>query len=229
MTHDNDEWGNIELPGFSDEDLFSENINFRLAAKGRWSDPKIRKNYLSGFRERADNLTDEQRKALSVKSKLAYANMSQEQKDLLTQEKLERWQDEEYRNRMMEYYNTPEYKEYITQRNRDLALDPSWKKKVSKNNKAKRANTEHVKRHAKSVKDRSNNNEEWIRKNCHPVSTPYGVFQKAKDAAVEYQKEHGGVFTSVCVKLRQWYKKDSKSEWKYITWEEYDEWKASNK
>lgn len=228
MTKDNDEWGNIELPGFSDEELFDPNINFRLAAKSRWNDPKSRQQYLNAFRERFSNLTNEQRKAISIKNKLAYANMSEQQKDLLKQKKIELWQDKEYRNRMMEYYNTPEYKNYITQKNRNLALDPDWKEKVSENNKAKRQNTKHVELHAKSVKDRSNNNEKWIRKNCRPVSTPYGVFQKAKDAAVEYQKEHGGVLTSISIKLRQWYKKDSKPEWKYITWEEYDNWKLEN-
>ena len=34
-----EEWGNIELPGLSDEELFSKNWNLSAASKEMWQDP----------------------------------------------------------------------------------------------------------------------------------------------------------------------------------------------
>jgi hypothetical protein len=39
---------------------------------------------------------------------------------------------------------------------------------------------------------------------------------------LEYQKEHGGIITSIAVKIRSWLKDDKKPEWQYLTWEKYE-------
>jgi hypothetical protein len=137
------------------------------------------------------------------------------------------WSDPEIRRKHKERHNTPEYLEYIGKRNRELAKDPKWREKVANNNKAKRTDPSHLKKHQAGVISRSNNNEEWIRKNCRPVSTPYGVFQKAKDVMDLYHNEHGGNRESVAVKLRSWLKSEKKPDWKYLTWKEYDKYKET--
>lgn len=121
-----------------------------------------------------------------------------------------------------EFYDNPTYLKKVTKKNRKLAEDPSWREKVAKNNKAKRSNPTHLEKHQAGVADRSTNNEEWIRKNCRPVSTPYGVFQKTKDVMDLYHAEHGGKRESIAVKLRSWLNSDKKPEWKYLSWEEYN-------
>lgn len=133
-----------------------------------------------------------------------------------------RWANPEERIKHKARMNAPEVLKATTEKNRKLAKDPKWREKVANNNKAKRTDPTHLKKHQEGVTDRSNNNKEWIRKNCRPVSTPYGIFQKAKDVMDLYHEENGGKRESVAVKLRSWLKSDKKPDWKYLTWEEYN-------
>ena len=109
-----------------------------------------------------------------------------------------------FEEKRKEYYSNPKVIANITERNRLLAQDVDWLKKVDKVNKQKRQDPNHIKKHAKAVKDRSNNDTNWIRKNCRPVQTPHGVFQKVKDAAIEEHKICGGKFINVCINVRRW-------------------------
>jgi hypothetical protein len=175
----------------------------RLADANRKSavDPVARKNRADGNRKKAKD------PAWQQKHKEGYER---------------RWADPEERIKHKARMNAPDVLKATTEKNRKLAKDPVWREKVANNNKAKRTDSTHLKKHQAGVTDRSNNNEGWIRKNCRPVSTPYGIFQKAKDVMDLYHAENGGKRESVAVKLRSWLKSDKKPDWNYLTWEEYD-------
>ena len=231
---DDIEWGNKTLPGLSDEELMNTNWNIVTAARERSKNPEwiaknkalaIRKSkdpkWLAKIRKvnRKNAKKPERRKKMLKKLKERVKDPNYLMKQSKAQKKV--WQNEEYRNKMLERYNTPEYKEYIKKRNKKIAKRDH--DKIVKRNQDLARNPKWLKANAKACANRSENNEEWIRKNCRPVSTPYGIFKKAKDAAIEYNKEYPNEkFTSVCIKLRSWYRSDKKPEWKYLTWEEYD-------
>lgn len=133
----------------------------------------------------------------------------------------EKWDDPEFREKMLSYYNTPEYKEYITKRNRKVAIRDH--DKIVKRNQALAKDPLWLEANAKATANRSENNEEWIRKNCRPVSTPYGIFKRSKEAIEAYCADHPEErYASVNLKLRRWYKSNKKPDWTYLTWEEYD-------
>lgn len=133
----------------------------------------------------------------------------------------EKWDNPEYREKMLSYYNTPEYKEYISERNRKVAIRDH--DKIVKKNQTLAKDPKWLEANAKAQANRSENNEEWIRKNCRPVSTPYGIFKRVKEAIEAYCAHHPEErYASVNLKLRRWYKSNKKPEWAYLTWEEYD-------
>jgi hypothetical protein len=197
------------------------------ANRKKHADTETAKRIAEGNRNRKERLGPKYSKRVSEGQRRRYENMSEEERREMSNRRKEVWADSDYRESMMTYYHSAEYTDYITNRNRELAKDPEWREKVAKNNKAKRSDPGHLEKHQAGVANRSNNNEEWIRKNCRPVSTPYGIFQKAKDVMDLYHLENGGNRESVAVKLRNWLKSDKKPEWKYLTWEEYDEYKKT--
>lgn len=220
--HDKDEWGNIPLPGLSDEELFNTNWNYVAAAQGRANDPKWRENNLKCNQGRKERLGKEYSNNVSQAQKKRYANMSEEEKLEHSQRSKEIWQDPEYVNRMREYYDNPEYRVEHQKRVKEVANRPEMLAWYKEFNSSKRQDPNHIVKHNESVKHRSEHNEDWIRKNCRPVQCPLGIFRKAKDMMDEYHKIYGGNRQSVAVKLRTWLKSDKKSDWKYLTWEEYD-------
>jgi hypothetical protein len=108
-----------------------------------------------------------------------------------------------------------------------LKYNPVFMEKVAKNNKAKRDNPEHIQKHQTAI-DKRTESEDWIRKNCRPIKSPYGIFPIFKQACLEYQKKHGGNIGSIVVKIRRWIKSGKKPEWQYLTWEQYDLFKGTN-
>ena len=200
LFNDESLWGNQETDSLSHDDIMNKNWNQITANREIARRPEVRAKVDAATRKRAkDPAWRKKRSELSKKV----------------------WENEEFYNKMKEYYNTPEYKEYISKRSKkiakrdydkivkrihDQAKDPVW-----------------LKANAKAQANRSKNNEEWIRKNCRPVSTPYGVFMRAKEAIEAYCAEHPNErYESVNLKLRRWYKSNQKPDWYYLTWEEYD-------
>jgi hypothetical protein len=63
MINDKDEWGNISIPGISDEELYTKNWNMVAAQKLKMADPKIREKIRqSNIKTKKENpLTKEQR------------------------------------------------------------------------------------------------------------------------------------------------------------------------
>ena len=186
-------------------------------------DPKWREGQRQNAIAYWNSLSDDEKSEWSQVQKDFWNKMSEEEYARRCAKAKEVANDPVLKERLREeLYDTPEYREYIQKRSKKIAQRPEMQEWYKEFNKAKREDPEHVKRHAKGVKDRSNKNKEWIRKNCRPVDTPYGVFEKAKDVMDIYHQENGGNRESVAVKLRNWLKSDKKPEWKYLTWEEYD-------
>lgn len=206
LFNDDSLWGNQETEDLTHDEIMNTNWNRVTACRLRAQDPKWRKNITKANQrpKSAETLEKARKSTLEVNTRPEFIQ----------------WKKE--------YYGSAEYKEYITERSRSIAKR-DYDKIVERNRRLAK-DEEWIKSNKEACKNRSENNEEWIRKNCKPVSTPYGVFQKTKDAAIAYNNEHSTeVFESVCLKLRRWYKSDKKPDWKYITWEEYDEYMEKNK
>ena len=187
MNTNTEEWGNIELPGLSDEKLLNTNWNYVAAGKGRSQDSKWRENNLKANQNRKERLGPDYSKRVSDAQRLRYDNMSEDERIEMSNRSKATWENEEYANRMRAFYSSSEYKEYITKRNKELAKRPDWKEKISKLNKDKRSNPDHIKKHQDAINKRTQD-PEWRRKQAErakPVITPYGIFGKLKDAALE--------------------------------------------
>lgn len=50
QEHDDEQWGNIELPGLSDEELFKKNWNLISAIRERYKDDEYRKKHAESIR-----------------------------------------------------------------------------------------------------------------------------------------------------------------------------------
>lgn len=122
MTKDKDEWGNIELPGLSDEELFGKNWT-RIAARQQLSnDPEFRKQHLAGIAKRNN-------------SKSFADSIKQRQFDPSYKQKLL----EGIANRNIDYSfrHTEEYKQKHRKGMQNLKSDPSYmdvRKEVGKQN-----------------------------------------------------------------------------------------------
>jgi hypothetical protein len=172
------EWGNIELPGLSDEELFKKNWQQSASQKQRFS-------------------------KMSEEEKIEWSNKS---KNL--------WKDLSFKNKMIEFYSSPEYIEYITNRNRELATRKDWIEKVEKLNKDKRLDEEHIKRHQTAI-DKRTQDPDWKQKQAErskPMVTPDGIFGSRKEAAEFYQ---------VKTPVMNYYMKKYPTEYFYISQEEY--------
>ena len=107
MINEKDEWGNLDLPGFSHEQLMDPNLNRKLAAKQNAKNPVWRKNNIDAITKpdvvkRKSNATKKQWKNGSKKS--AIPKIKNSLKKL--------WNDENYRETQKksryEQYNVPE-------------------------------------------------------------------------------------------------------------------------
>ena len=102
MSTNTETWGNIELPGLSDEKLF----------KTQW-------NYVAANREKANN--KEFLKKLSAGVKQSYvANPDQKKAKVERLKKVNK-----------ELYSDPEYRQSIKQKRQQQANDPTYKEKLA--------------------------------------------------------------------------------------------------
>jgi hypothetical protein len=221
-------------------DLSKKEVSAKIAAMIRSDNSEWVANVTAKNRNQAqDPIWREKQKQNAI----AYWNsLSEDEKNRWSQIQKDFWikmSDEEYINRCVkakevsndpelksrlrnDYYDNAEYLKELTKKNRLLAEDPVWREKVAANNKAKRTNIKHIETHQLAVKDRSENNQEWIEKNCRPVKTPQGVFLKASQARDAYIKIYGGNKTTIGMYMRQWLKDPNKPEFRYLTWDEYN-------
>lgn len=197
----------------------------RVTAKNRAQaqDPVWREGQKQNAIAYWNSLSDEEKNQWSQIQKSFWTKMSNEEYTKRCEKAKQVSNDPELKERLRkEFYDNPVYLKEVTKKNRKLAKDPKWREKVAKNNRAKRSNLEHIEKHQAGVAERSNNNQEWIRKNCRPVKTPQGVFLKASQARDAYIAEHGGNKSTIGVYMRSWLKDPKNVDFKYLTWEEYE-------
>jgi len=189
MNTNTEEWGNIELPGLSDEELFKKNWNYVAAGQDRANNPKWRENNLKANQNRKERLGPEYSKRVSDAQRLRYDNMSEEERREMSIRSKTVWEDPEFVEKMKAFYSSPEQIEKHTKQVREVAKRSDWKEKVKILNKEKRKNSEHIKRHQEAI-DKRTQDPEWRKKQAQrskPLVTPNGIFPSRKDAAAFYQ------------------------------------------
>jgi hypothetical protein len=179
MTKDKEQWGNIELPGLSDEKLLNTN----------W-------NYVEGIRQRGQSA--DYRKKMSENSLKGWNDPLVKQEASI--ERRERWQDADYRQRVLktreEIIKTDEYKNKLKEGHKRSLQDPSLREKFSKASKSA------WQRPGAKEKVRTTLKEKWQdpdfkekmskrqpRSGIH-IHTPWGEFT-SRQAALEKMKELG--------------------------------------
>ena len=191
--------------------------NVANAAKEKAKDPVWLAKILAANRERAKDpvwlakITEINRE--SAKDPIRLKKLSESLKEVWQRPEMKEWADT--------FYNDPEYRKNLSKRNKKVAKRDH--DKIVERNRKLSKDPIWLEKNAQAQAKRSVENEEWKRKNCKPVSTPYGIFENTKLAAEAYHKDYPNeVWDSVCLKLRRWYRSDKKPEWTYISWEEYD-------
>ena len=194
---DKDEWGNIELPGLSDKELYGKNWNrarteaekerLRKISKARMSDPEYRKQW-----DVAQKKAVEKRNA-----------ENEEWRDNVKKATSQRMSDpaeiEKAANGVRAYYSTEEGKKDAQRRADKKKRDPKWQARHKATMKERHKDPEFKAALAKGIANRS---EEWrqnVSKACKaramPVITPYGEFEGINDA-----KRKGLVTIEGCMK-----------------------------
>ena len=123
---DDVEWGNIELEGFSDEQLFDPNLNHRLAMKVRSEDPKWLKKTAEAGKRRAQDPEWQKKNAESNRRKAQDPKWQKNHAEAIAQ----RTQD-------------PEWRKKNAESNRRKAQDPKWQKNNAQANKLKAQDPEY--------------------------------------------------------------------------------------
>jgi hypothetical protein len=203
MTINKDEWGNISLPGLSDEKLLNTNWNKVAAAKENWIDPKKKTNLLAGRKKLAKN----------SKWKENNANFNQE-----------RAKTDEYKvlrkDIMEQKYSDPEYKKWHEDQVRSKLADPEILKQRTEAHTHALSTPEYKENFAKAMENRSKS--EWLAnvkaaRSKPIVVKPYGVYSSATEAGD--QLISNGV-PNAHKKIQKWLKTDVENCY-YITREEY--------
>lgn len=117
MNTNTEEWGNIELPGLSDEELFKKNWNYVAANREKANDP----NFI---------------KKLSDKISQSYIDNP----ELIERRRISS------KNYMMKKILDPEYKEFIKNRNKTQVNDPAYKNALAKGIEKRNSNTDFIKK-----------------------------------------------------------------------------------
>jgi hypothetical protein len=87
---DNDEWGNIELPGFGDDKLLDPNLNRKLAAQEVTKRPSWKKNNLEAITK------PDIAKIKSDATKQQWANGREDAVENIREASTKKWKDPEY-------------------------------------------------------------------------------------------------------------------------------------
>lgn len=215
----------VELP--DNAELIEQTRRFKIAKKhtGKTLSPSHLQNVKKANKKRGATLSAAQRLHAGKKQKEVWQKMTPEQYQARCEKAKEVWKDDEYRERMLKYYHSPEYKKYIKKRNKKVANTPKMRKWYLEFNRAKLTDPKYLKNHAEGVQKRSTENTQWIRKNCRPVwSREFGVYQKLVDLRTVYIKKYQKHPVYAGRLLRNWLKDPTNKDFKYITWPEYDNW-----
>jgi len=132
--HDPNEWGNVELPGMTDDKLHSTNWNQVTAARIRAQDPEWIKKITEINRARMQDLEGLAKHRAMMKSdeyKKAHQTSTQNEEYRKHKSELSKkmWQDPEYRKVQQQAITTPEVKEKQKVAAQKRETDPEYQKR----------------------------------------------------------------------------------------------------
>lgn len=205
-------WGNIQLPGLSDEKLLTTN----------W-------NYVDANRKKAKN--EQFKEKLSESVKQSYIDKP-EQKNIKAKKMLET---------NLKNFSDPEYKKWLREQRQLQAKDPGyleklrngqknmdreeWKKNLLEGQKKRNENPtwkENIKKSKQEQWRDPAHREKMLRVHSYAIKTPDGVFAGLDQAHVFYNNKRN--FNNGRKWVKGMMKKDPKNYYK-ISWEEYDKLK----
>lgn len=175
MTVENNEWGNISLPGLSDNELFGKNWNKVAAGKTIMeklkTDPTWLEAHQQGQERKKSNpealaaIADGNRKKAQDPEWIRATTLAQQKKN----------QNPEYKAKitsvLKERANDPAWRKKMSQVATERAKDPEYRKKLSDAKKGKALSEEHLaKLKENGLKQRKT------------IVTPFGTFSGRKEA-----------------------------------------------
>jgi hypothetical protein len=202
------EWGNIELPGLTDEELFETNWNYVDANRQKAKDKTVMAKISGSLKEYyKDNKDAKIEKANCLKKTNKILMADPEYRKKLKQQRQQQANDPNYKNKLMEGVkrreSDPEYKKIRKNMIEKRSKNTQWKESI------KKAQQNRSEEHKKNL----------YRTKAYPIVTPYGIFNgliEAHDKINLIKNFNNG---------RKWIlgmmKKDPTNFYR-ITWEEYD-------
>ena len=216
MNTNTEEWGNIELPGLSDEKLLNTNWNYVAANREKAKDKNILKKLSVSISNYWENLSIEERIELGKKQ-------SQVQKELL--EKNPELKKNHIKRNQNQIYD-PKYKTALVKGIEKRDADPTYKNKMKEVYKKRDLNNDWKNNIKKAQQNRSPEHiKNSFRSNAYPIITPDGVFEGLNDAHQAYNKIKN--FNNGRKWILGMMKKDPENYYK-ISWEEFDNLKKIN-
>jgi hypothetical protein len=193
MNTNTETWGNIELPGLSDEELFKKDWEKSARMLELSKDPEYKKKHKASM--------DKLRKDPEYRKKLSNAqkklNESLEHKEKLSQAQKKLKQNPEYQKNyseaMKKLQQNEEYKKNQKEASDKFRNDPVFKEKKRKEMTANSLDPEFQKKRIEGHK-KALSNPSWIEnvrkarlKSRKKIQTPDGIFESRKLAAEFYK------------------------------------------
>jgi hypothetical protein len=208
MNKDNEEWGNIELPGLSDEELFAKNWNRVAAAR-----EIVKAREKNGWKEKNEERfkDDEYIKKLSSSIKSFYEQNPDFHKQKISSEQ---WITNQ-KIGMKTYVEDPNYvnprgmlNKTRSEESRKKASDSlkghikplEGNKKISQSRKGRKPKEESIKKMKEKLLGRETDR-------SRKVQTPAGIFEKLRDAADYYEVAPGSIKNFINGQnVKEWFK-----------------------
>jgi hypothetical protein len=192
--HDSSEWGNVQLPGLSDEELHAKNWNVITAARIRANNPVYKEK---AKQTRLKTITDPEWKS----------NHSNIMKELYQN-------NEVYRNNLIEGHqkriNNPEWIRKNKENCESRKNDPAYKEQMKQVAVKRKSNDSWIEGQKKKAINQYN-----------PIITPEGCFMKYTLGVIHYMKIWGLKKGGADYRLRKLLDDIDNNDFKRISQEEY--------
>jgi len=204
-----DEWGNIELPGLSDEELYAKNWNYVSANREKANDPEFRQKLSESIKE-SYRKNPNQKKIKGQKLKETNKKLFNDPEYLknLKIQRQKQAKDPVYLEKLHNGLNKidrVEWKEKLLESQKKRNADPNWRKNISLAQQEKRKDPLFV--------------EKMFRTKAYAIKTPDAILNGLDDGHLFYNKLRN--FNNG----RKWLlgmMKKYPNEYYKISWEEYD-------
>lgn len=203
---DKEQWGNIELPGLTDDKLLNTNWNHVTSMRKRNADPAFKEYWLSSIQDRTNSIEWQkaQREAMNKRN----ANPV--------------WR-ENVANGYKQYVNDPEWQEAQRRRGEQRRNDPEWKRKhaeamANKSPETRARLSQLAKERMADPQTKQRMAEIVSKAKSKPCITPFGVFASCTEAGHAYNKMRNVTNGKNAVHKRI---KNQTQGYRYISKEEY--------